>query len=466
MVGFILEPNISLALEYCAGGTLLQSLEKHENEKSFDWKILVKIGLDLSRALCYLHSQKPAIIHNDLKPDNVMVIQLDTRAPITVKLIDFGFSIATVDGKRKDIKSFGSMFGAITKFYCSDDHPSARVAALPTLSHLLPSIYLPDVFQNIIKKCQTNYTADKLEFKFSKLWKRISNTEIALGLIPHKQIQQTFNSVFHNANKSVILEMIKKTNPNEIDEQEISLLKDHVFQWMDQKDIESLKQFFEVININQTFGELRETAIMYASQSNNKYILKRLFYKNLHNIHCNQVDYNGNSALHYAIQYGSYLSLRFLIDRTPVNIHLSSASIPFCDAFGNVMIHPNRNSSVLSSKNSLDLLSNSSRDVFKDVEILHNINVLECGMLSIFSNQRLLSDFNQTDHQKNEKKKLQSTIDNINRCMTYLLSKGAFLTHSTTKMVIPFDRLDLLRAALFSFFERFVLLFYFYNSIH
>lgn len=468
IVGFVLEPTISLALELCEGGTLLNTLIKHENEKSMDWIILVKIALDISRALCYLHSQTPAIIHNDLKPDNVMVVNLDKRSPIAVKLIDFGFSIATIDGKRKDIKSFGSMFSAIIKFYCSNDHPSAKIAAIPTLSHLLPSLYLPDVFDKILRNCKTNYTADKLEFKFSKLWKRISNTEIALGLIPNSRqiVQQTFNSIFHNANKSVVLEMVKKTDPEDINEEEISSLKDHIFQWIDQKDFDSLKQFYDIININQVFGNFKESAIMYSCRTNNYYILKRLFYKYENLIFIDDCDYNGNSALHLAVQNGCFSCVKFLINRTKVNIHLASASIPFCDAFGNI-------SSSLRSSSSFSVREFEDYDqLYKNVEILHNINPLESGLLANYSNLKLFSNSSSSSMGeiqnnnsltssssssnvlKNEKKKIQSSIDNINRCLEFLISKGAFLTSATTKTLIPFDRLDSLRSTLFLYFEK------------
>lgn len=35
--------------------------------------LLIKIALDISRALVYLEDQNPPILHNDLKPDNIMI---------------------------------------------------------------------------------------------------------------------------------------------------------------------------------------------------------------------------------------------------------------------------------------------------------------------------------------------------------------------------------------------------------
>mmetsp|Transcript_86310 Transcript_86310/g.217511 ORF Transcript_86310/g.217511 Transcript_86310/m.217511 type:complete len:840 (+) Transcript_86310:76-2595(+) len=46
--------------------------------------------LDIASALCYLHSLKPAIVHGDLKPSNIVVESFSTRP--RAKLLDFGLS--------------------------------------------------------------------------------------------------------------------------------------------------------------------------------------------------------------------------------------------------------------------------------------------------------------------------------------------------------------------------------------
>merc|ERR1712222_190805 len=50
----------------------------------------LRVCLDLSRALQYLHAQDPPIVHGDLKPSNLMIIQVFWKP--TVKLIDFGLA--------------------------------------------------------------------------------------------------------------------------------------------------------------------------------------------------------------------------------------------------------------------------------------------------------------------------------------------------------------------------------------
>jgi len=50
----------------------------------------LRVCLDLSRALQYLHAQDPSIIHGDLKPSNLMILQVFWRPQ--VKLIDFGLA--------------------------------------------------------------------------------------------------------------------------------------------------------------------------------------------------------------------------------------------------------------------------------------------------------------------------------------------------------------------------------------
>jgi len=50
----------------------------------------LRVCLDLSRALQYLHAQDPPIVHGDLKPSNLMILQVFGRPQ--VKLIDFGLA--------------------------------------------------------------------------------------------------------------------------------------------------------------------------------------------------------------------------------------------------------------------------------------------------------------------------------------------------------------------------------------
>jgi serine/threonine protein kinase len=66
--GFCVDKNkFGIVLEFCENGTLNRYLEI--NGEKIDWKLKLKILIDISKGMDYLHFKK--IIHRDLKPDNV-----------------------------------------------------------------------------------------------------------------------------------------------------------------------------------------------------------------------------------------------------------------------------------------------------------------------------------------------------------------------------------------------------------
>ena len=70
--------------EYCAGGDLNSRLNKSStNDKDMKWI------LQISEALSYLHSLTPAIVHRDLKADNVLITNAYNE---DLKLGDFGLA--------------------------------------------------------------------------------------------------------------------------------------------------------------------------------------------------------------------------------------------------------------------------------------------------------------------------------------------------------------------------------------
>ena len=123
---FYTAPKLSIIMEYIDKGNLQSGLDKLKKEGTLiSWHLLIKISLDISRALVYLHSQKPPVMHNDLKPDNVMVVDLSPTALVAVKLVDFGFAISAVNAKHqkhvidgfRDIRSYGTMMDRIVSDY-------------------------------------------------------------------------------------------------------------------------------------------------------------------------------------------------------------------------------------------------------------------------------------------------------------------------------------------------------------
>src|SRR5262249_47085240 len=74
-----------LALEYIRGTDLLKLMESNNN-KPFPIDQVVEWGKSICDVLTHMHGQTPPLVHRDLKPDNIMLLE-DQRS---IKLIDFG----------------------------------------------------------------------------------------------------------------------------------------------------------------------------------------------------------------------------------------------------------------------------------------------------------------------------------------------------------------------------------------
>jgi serine/threonine protein kinase len=85
-------PNgeVAVLTEFCPLGSLFDLLHNGSASSlaALTMKVRLKMAIDIARGMTYLHSQKPPMIHQDLKSMNVLVCE-----GYTCKVADFGMSI-------------------------------------------------------------------------------------------------------------------------------------------------------------------------------------------------------------------------------------------------------------------------------------------------------------------------------------------------------------------------------------
>jgi len=98
--GAIIDPQslyVSLILEYIRGVTLAKFINKDSDDASspgIEERYVIMVGI--CRALTYMHSRSPRIVHGDLKSSNIMVEVSDSG--VQAKLLDFGLSRVVTRG--------------------------------------------------------------------------------------------------------------------------------------------------------------------------------------------------------------------------------------------------------------------------------------------------------------------------------------------------------------------------------
>ena len=78
-------PFVGLVMELVPGGSLKQKLA---NSPRISWHFALRICLDVAKAVQFMHNQTPALLHLDLKPDNILVNEWSVRAKVIVKVAD------------------------------------------------------------------------------------------------------------------------------------------------------------------------------------------------------------------------------------------------------------------------------------------------------------------------------------------------------------------------------------------
>lgn len=91
--------NLMLLTELCEENSLKVFLKKQPGKMSFQMKN--KVLFDVAKAMLYMHSQCPPVIHRDIKSENIFVTAMGTA-----KLGDFGISkITSGDALAKDYQT-------------------------------------------------------------------------------------------------------------------------------------------------------------------------------------------------------------------------------------------------------------------------------------------------------------------------------------------------------------------------
>lgn len=74
-----------LVMEFIRGKDLLKIMEEN-NDRPFPLDLVIEWGTHMCDVLQHMHSQSPPLVHRDMKPDNVMLLEDNS----TIKMIDFG----------------------------------------------------------------------------------------------------------------------------------------------------------------------------------------------------------------------------------------------------------------------------------------------------------------------------------------------------------------------------------------
>lgn len=155
--------KVYLVMEYCEGNNLLTDIIKDGSLTENSARGYLR---EITEGLCYLHAR--AVIHRDLKPDNILVEQKSK----SVKIVNFGLSEKLIKGGNKGVAKVRSVFYSapeIDEGKCSEksDIWSMGVILYLMLSGNVP--YLGETSTELIK------LKKKIEPEFKGYkWTRVS----------------------------------------------------------------------------------------------------------------------------------------------------------------------------------------------------------------------------------------------------------------------------------------------------
>jgi serine/threonine protein kinase len=108
-----------LVLEFIKGQDLLKLMENNNN-KPFPIPQVIDWAKSICDVLSHMHSQSPPLIHRDLKPDNIMLLE-DQRS---IKMIDFGTARDLGRGRKTRMQ-------AKTRVYTEGYAPPEQIVGKP-----------------------------------------------------------------------------------------------------------------------------------------------------------------------------------------------------------------------------------------------------------------------------------------------------------------------------------------------
>lgn len=135
---FLENNNYYLVMDFIEGETLEDRLAR-PGQQRLDIAKVIRIGIELTTVLDYLHTQNPPIIFRDLKPANIMFTPTGQ-----VYLIDFGIARHFKPGQKKDTTAFGTEgYAPLEQYGNAQTTPQSDIYSLGAVLHQLLSGDVP-----------------------------------------------------------------------------------------------------------------------------------------------------------------------------------------------------------------------------------------------------------------------------------------------------------------------------------